>query len=409
MSPLVSLTALILIAQVNAPGLAEALRAVEAGQADVAFGPDVGAAAAHAVATRTLAPDELDRYLQVALRGKAHVALAPHLGRLLASDGPTLAPALRAAGELGAKERPIMLAALGAAATRQSISLAWSEEDERVARGAITLLVGASKPPAVLELVQSLIRGELAPRADWALQVIAGLKASPELVALLLEVERELPPPLHPTLASALVALIDQQPALAAPVVEAIQSRPSPGLLGAAIAMPPDQWDATVSGVMFVITELSPELANLRGKDLDLFVAAINAGADLRVPELLPLLPELCRPTSTTPIRLAGLRAFGELGAKEATIIDQLLLYLPEKGAIGEAAFASLLKRGTRLPMRPAMWQDWRTRTPLVVMTPEEHTRRLLGERRARYVARGGGQRLNNTTRRPPPATPQGE
>lgn len=409
---LVSLTALLLIAQVNAPGLDEALRSLEDGSAaaDVTFTPDVGAAAAHAVGTRSasMTPDDLDRYLLVALRGNAQ-ALAPHLGRLLAVDGPTLASALRAAGELPARERPLLFAALGAAAARPSISFGWAEEDERVARGAITLLVGVGKPPAVQDLLRTLLGDELRhPRADWALQVIAGLKPSTELLALLLEVEREVPPALHATLASTLVTFIDQQPALLSPpVVEAIQSRPSPAFLGAAIAMPPEQWDATIAGIMFVVTELSPDLSSLEGKDLDLFVAAVNAAADLRAAELLPLLPELCRPTSPTPVRLAALRALGELGAKEASIIDLLLTYLPEKGPIGGAAFASLaLRAGARLPLRPAMWQDWRGRTKLIVMTPEEHVERLAVDRRARYEQRGNGKNPDGSTRRlpPPPA-----
>lgn len=390
MSPLISLTALILLAQVSAPDLERALRSVEGDPAQ-RFAPDVGSAAAQAVGrgASSMEPDELERHLLVAIRGKAQTAIAPHLGRLLAVDGPSLKPALRAAGELVPEERAAMVKALGTAATRPSLSFAWADEDERAARGAIVVLMASSPPSAARDLLRALLRDELTARADWALQVAADLRPTTELVAALLEVEPDLPPALHASMARTLGTFIDQQPQLAGPVVEGLEARPSPALLGAAVAMPPEHWERAIGGVMHVVNELSGSLPGLAPDEVALLVAGIDAAADLRVAELLPRLPELCLPTMPMPVRLAALRALGELGAKEATIIDQLLRYLPEPDPVGTAAFASLRQRsGAGLPPRPVLWQDWRRRTALVAMTAEEHAARLLSERRARHVAR---------------------
>lgn len=396
MSPLVSLTALIVVAQFSSGGLKEALRSVEEG-ADITFAPDVGADAAQAIGSRgaSMTPDELGRHLQVALRGKAHRALAPHLGRLLAADGPTLAPALRAAGELAPEERRSMLATLRAGATRPSISLAWSDQDEGVARGAIVVLVAAGPVAATQDLLRTLLRDELSARADWALQVAGGLRPSPQLFAALLEVEPELPPALHASFAATLSTLVDQQPQLAAPVVERLRARPSTALLGVMAAMPPDQWEGAIGEVMHVVTELCVELPRLQQDEVALLAAAIGAAADLRAAELLPLLPELCPATVPLPVRLAALRALGEVGAREAGIIDLLLRYLPEPDPVGPAAFASLrLRAGARLPLRLLLWQDWRKRTPLMAMSPEEHAERLAVDRRSRYQARTSALRV---------------
>ncbi len=380
---------LIVFAQVGNPDLERTIGELRE-RADAPVARGLGPLAVEAVAARPdMTPEDLELHLAVATRDGAFQALAPLLGRLLARDGVGVEPALRAVAALDPAARRVVVDALGPAAARQRLVDACYADDEGVARGAVAVVL----PAASGQVTEDLLRGLMdvgRDRAAWALDVLAACAASPERLEALLRVDPELRE-LHARVAVALAAALDRAPALAGTVLEAVRREPSPATLGALVATPPERWDEAMQVVMELIVGLADDLSGLRPDEVQLLAAALDAGGELRAPELLelPALADLCRPEAPRPVRLAALRALGDLGAREASIIDLLLTYIDEPGEVGTTAYAALrLRSGARLPHRPLSWRDWRRRTPLTDMTPEQRQERLAAERRNRYELR---------------------
>ncbi|MBX3470681.1 MAG: hypothetical protein KF878_27755 [Planctomycetes bacterium] len=391
MSPLVALT-LGLLAQVSSPELVTVLEALER-QEEVAVAPGVGGMAVEVLRARPDMPaHDLELHLEVAVRGRAFEPLVPLLHRWLAEDGPAFVPALRAAGQLDARARDRLVTALGPAkATRSLLLEACLGEDEPLARGGIALVAqaGSAQPGPLQNILADLVRGEYAARATFALEVVAAAPASEGLFTALLETAPSVPEGLHQAWGMALAAQLDQRPALARAAVERLEREPSVPLLRAMVAAPPDCWDDAIGHVIRLIQGLSSALGQLDPSEVEQLVAAIRAAGELRAPELLPIVPELCRPSAPLPVRLAALEALGDVGARDAWVIDLLLAYITEPRPVGSTAYTSLLRRaGVRLPHRPLIWQDWRSKTVLPELDPVEHAARLLADRENRYAHR---------------------
>lgn len=385
------LLVLVLLAQVSAPDLDAALRAVEEGAEPPKIAESVGALAVEAIRARPdMSTRDLDLHLQVAARGGAHGVLAPVLTRLLADDGPSLEPALRAVARLEAPARTALVTALPPDRARARVLTACMSDDGQAARGALAVVAPGGSPQVICDLLRQLVEDDLAERAGWLLEVVAsGGGASAPLLEALASMAPSLPRSLDEPFAAALATFVDERPELAASLLDALRRQPSPGLLGAMQAMPPERWEEASQEVLRLVMGLASALTELDGPEAQLLGAAVRAAADLRAPELLPLLPELCRPNAPTTVRLAALRALGDVGAREAWCVDLLLTYVGEPDPIGPAAFVSLRQRtGARLPHRPVLWHNWRRQTPLPEMTPAEHARRLEAERASRYELR---------------------
>lgn len=391
MSLLLSLS--IVLAQVTSPGLEAALAGLEEGT-PVTVTDGVAAEAIKVARTRQdLAPEQLDRHLQVAVLGGALEPLAPVLARLLASDGPAVEPALRAASAFGSQHRPALFDALGDGSARARVIgrhrllIASQDPDEKIARGAIVVVAGVAPPEAVRDLLQRLLaEDEPVAHATLALEVITTRPPSRELFdALLRACQEERPVPLQAPLARTLASFIDKEPKLGGALLDALRQGPTPALLGGMVALPPDRWNEAVAWVVELVTQLAPSAS----EETPLLVAAIGAGGDLRAADLLPVLPELCLPSVPLPVRVAALRAMGDLGAREAGTVDVLLTYIAEPAPVGPTAFLGLRQRtGAKLPLRPILWRDWRARTTLEELTPEEHAERLAQDRLNRFRER---------------------
>lgn len=391
MSPLVALT-LGLLAQASSPELVTVLEALER-QEEVAVEPGVGGMAVEMLRARPDMPaHDLELHLEVATRGRAFEPLVPLLRRWLAEDGPAFLPALRAAGHLDARARDRLVTALGPAKViRPQVIAVCLGEDEALARGGVALVAqaGSLQPGPIQSVLIELARAERTARVTFALEVVGAAPASEGLFNALVEAAAFVREDLHQAWAVALAAQLDERPALARAAVERLGREPTVPLLRAMVAAPPDCWDDAINHVIQLVQALSTSLGELEASELDLLVAAIRAAGDLRAPELLPLVPELCRPSAPLPVRLAALQALGDVGARDAWVIDLLLTYISEPRPVGSTAYTSLLRRaGVRLPHRPLIWQDWRSKTVLPELDPVEHAARLLADRENRYAHR---------------------
>lgn len=392
MTPIVT-AGLIVLLQVAS--LDDALRAVEAGQAQ-RLPRSLGIQAARAL-DRTDPPDRTEALLAVALAGEAHEALAPALGRLLARDDAHLPAALRAVGHLPSELHRQVLRAIGGRerALRPAIVDAATGDDDHAAAGALWLLVPTAPADLVVDLIVDLGRAERHARVEAALRLAARTTAPRPLLEALIGLAPGVAPRHQPWLTDSVRELVARDAGAAAAALDLARFSPSPAALLALASAPEDLWAEAAGLVDEVLQGFVWDVDVLTSEEVELLTAAVEAAGELRLPGVRDLAPTLLAPLSPAPVRVATLRALGTAGGRDATVVDLLLERLEATGVERQAAYEALrAQTGQSLPLRPDMWRAWRGRMTLPVTTALEHAVRLERERALAYRARAREARL---------------
>jgi hypothetical protein len=372
--------------------LDEALQAYE-DQVPVEVPYSIGIYAALALKKADMLPSEqIERLLRISADGRAHSHLAPIVGALVAG-GVHVEPALRIAGRLPDAERAAVVRALGKADSVRFglLDACLNAEDDDVAGGALWITVPSTTPDDLLSLLRSLseLEGDLR-RARRALALAAQTDTPRQTFEALLDGAPYLPETLTASIGDALAALVERSPEAAQVAIERGSFTPSPLILRALGGVPAESWEGARDILVTVLAGYGEEFKNLPALEADQLAAAVLTAGQLRVPELLDLIPGLMEPGVNLEVRVAALLALGFVGDRDVATMDRLIQHLEPPGPLADAAYKSLLlKSGVSMPHRAVMWREWRKRQEeLWVTTPEQNAERLAAERDAAYRAR---------------------
>lgn len=371
--------------------LEEAMQAYE-DEVQVAVPFSVGINAARALKeVDSLPAEQVERLLRIAADGKAYSYLAPVVGTLV-SGGSYVEPALRIAGRLPDDQRAAVVRTLGSDESVRFglLSACTSAEQDDVAAGALWILVPSATPDDLVSLLRSL--SELPDdlrRVRRALQLIPQSAAPRPMYEQLLDAALDLPSGLTGAIVDALAGLVENSPAAAEAALERANGSGSPLALESLRGIPAESWEQAREALLNVLAGFGEEFTGLPAEQAEQLAAAVLVAGQLRVPEVLPMIPALTAPSVNPKVRVAALRTLGYVGNRDASTIDLLIAHLEPAGPLADAAYTSLLqKAGVSLPHRAIMWREWRRRLELRDASQEEHEVRLAAERDAFYRSR---------------------
>lgn len=371
--------------------LEEAMQAYE-DEVQVAVPFSVGINAARALKeVDSLPAEQVERLLRIAADGKAYSYLAPVVGTLV-SGGSYVEPALRIAGRLPDDQRAAVVRTLGSDESVRFglLSACTSAEHDDVAAGALWIVVPSATPDDLVSLLRSL--SELPDdlrRVRRALQLIPQSAAPRPMYEQLLDAALDLPSGLTGAIVDALAGLVENSPAAAEAALERANGSGSPLALESLRGIPAESWEQAREALLNVLAGFGEEFTGLPAEQAEQLAAAVLVAGQLRVPEVLPMIPALTAPSVNPKVRVAALRTLGYVGNRDASTIDLLIAHLEPAGPLADAAYTSLLqKAGVSLPHRAIMWREWRRRLELRDASQEEHEVRLAAERDAFYRSR---------------------
>jgi hypothetical protein len=160
--------------------------------------------------------------------------------------------------------------------------------------------------------------------------------------------------------------------------LELAEGAPTPAVLRSLSGLRPEQWEDAMSLLAVALEiETGARLA-----------AAIHSAAELRMPEVVPLLPHLAREGKTSALRIAALRAIPQVSYRDAPTVDLLIELLGDPLVREESYRALRAKTGVALPLDPNAWQAWRRGFLLPMAPPVPNAERLDKERALLAVVR---------------------
>lgn len=371
--------------------LAEARDVLARGESLTEVPPDVAREAVSAI-TPDLPPEELIELVAIARLGEEPDELWTALVPVVVGRGASSREAVVALTQLATRtlrpgERPPP--ALPPEALEVGAELAREDEEDRVAEAAAILVLPRSTPDDAAALLDAWTHAGAARRVTALLGALHRINDPAAIVRHL--VARDLDAAFARPLADALKRLA-RDPATADELLQAVSS----GVLGPEAAhlralggvslSDEERWQRASELVLGVIYAVEQDLAAV---PVDETAAAVEAAAELYLPQLLPLLPHLALHGRGTAVRVAALEAIGRVGYRDAPTIDLLIGLLEDRdGPVARAAYGALVKRSRyRAEHRKEHWVVWRATVTLPDEPPQSDEERMTEQRRLRAAA----------------------
>lgn len=372
----------------------EALERLRRGDRPDRVTRDVGLAACRRIEAESSHLDDptLRELAQLARAGRSNAELGPALVAVVRSRGVARGAALAELTQL--PPECLDEAAVGVPDDELLPLFTFAQEvsDPDTATGALALVVRRSDP--------SLLREVVALIMTWAEQ--------DESLPLARRLLLELPRTRHPracleaiaslglvragvlaSLTSAARELVQQDASAADEALRLVsEGQVGPGgvvlaSLGGISLADEQRWLAAAA--------IIDELVNAAADDpeavaADHLAAAIDAGSELLVASVVPLLHPLAAAGRTAPLRATALRAMGKLCYRDQVTVDTLIETLSDpQPEVASAAYEALSRRaGVSLPMRADVWRRWRETVALPEVAPWSDEERLAREREMR-------------------------
>ncbi|MCO5165363.1 MAG: hypothetical protein M9894_03220 [Planctomycetes bacterium] len=381
----------LLILSVPITTLAEARDVLARGEPLTEVPPDVAREAIAAI-TPDLVPEEFAELVAIGRLGEdpdeLWRALVPIVvARSESSREAVVALAGLATRQLRPGEPPPPV--LPAEALEVGQALAREDEEDRVAEAAAILVLPRSTPDDAAWLLEAWVAQGAARRVTALLGALHRVSDPAAIVRHLLAAD--LGADFARPLADALKRLA-RDPATADELMEAVSSGavgPRAAhlrALGGVSLADEERWQRASELVHAFIYAVEDDAAAVPADET---AAAVEAGADLLLPRLLPLLPHLALHGRSTAVRVAALEATGRVGYRDAPTIDLLIGLLEDPdGEVARAAYGALLKRSRyRAEHRKEHWVLWRAGVTLPSEPPQSDEERMAEQRRLRAAA----------------------
>lgn len=341
---------------------------------------DVAREAAEAIPSGTSAED-LEELAAIARAGGALPELGLGLARVIEDGGFLRNVAILQLSRLA--ERPTL-----SPQGLRTVLDAGLEEDDEVALAAAAVAFPQASPADAVELITEWYVADLSARVTAGLPLLRSVREPLEVTRSLVELGL---PAIYGTPLAELLRGLAQDPTVADHLLEVVSSGAAGPqgaylrALGGVSLADEARWHRASELVVSFLVAADEDMASEAAAP-DVLAAAVGAGADLFVPELLRYLPQLAAPGPRPDVRIAALEAVAKVGYRDGPTIDLLidLLEDPDREVAIQAHATLVRKSGYRAAHRKELWTTWRKRLTLPDAPPLDDAERMAEQRRIR-------------------------